>query len=85
MDVSVRAQVLAVLDRVVSERQLSLVFISHDLAVIRALCDDVAIIHQGTIVESGPSAQVWQQPSHPYTQALLRAARQAHPPASATP
>lgn len=85
LDVSVRAQVLAVLDRVVSERQLSLVFISHDLAVIRALCDDVAIIHQGTIVESGPSAQVWQQPSHPYTQALLRAARQAHPPASATP
>ncbi|WP_104197799.1 ABC transporter ATP-binding protein [Cryobacterium sp. M15] len=73
LDVSVRAQVLNLLADLVDEYQLTLVFVSHDLAVIRHLCDTVAVISDGRIVECGPTADVYDSPLHPYTQQLVSA------------
>jgi len=73
LDVSVRAQVLDLLDRLVDEYGLTLVFISHDLSVVREVCTSVAVMHQGRIVEHGPTEQVWADPQHEYTRSLLAA------------
>ncbi|TFD88908.1 ABC transporter ATP-binding protein [Cryobacterium serini] len=73
LDVSVRAQVLNLLADLVDEYQLTLVFVSHDLGVIRHLCDTVAVISDGRIVECGPTASVYDRPLHPYTQQLVSA------------
>ncbi|AKK11607.1 ATP-binding cassette domain-containing protein [Corynebacterium uterequi] len=73
LDVSVRAQVLDALNRLVDDHGLTLVFVSHDLSVVRQVCTTVAVVHDGEIVEHGPTEQVWQRPQHPYTQALLAA------------
>jgi len=71
LDVSVQAQVLALLDRVQAEHGLSLVFISHDLAVIRSMSDEIAVMKDGRVVESGPAASVLGAPRHPFTIELL--------------
>jgi oligopeptide/dipeptide ABC transporter ATP-binding protein len=73
LDVSVQAQVLAVLADLRSRLNLALLFISHDLAVVRSLCDRVAVLYLGRVVEEGPAAAVFRTPLHPYTQALLSA------------
>ena len=73
LDVSVRAQDLNLLADLVDEYQLTLVFVSHDLGVIRHLCDTVAVISDGRIVECGPTADVYVSPLHPYTQQLVSA------------
>jgi ABC-type glutathione transport system ATPase component len=73
LDVSVRAQVLNLLADLVDEYQLTLVFVSHDLGVIRHLCDTVAVISDGRIVECGPTANVYDHPLHPYTRQLVSA------------
>ncbi|TFD11866.1 ABC transporter ATP-binding protein [Cryobacterium sp. TMT1-2-2] len=73
LDVSVRAQVLNLLADLVDEYQLTLVFVSHDLGVIRHLCDTVAVISDGRIVECGPTADVYDVPLHPYTRQLVSA------------
>ena len=73
LDVSVQAQVLDLLDQVQREHSLSLLFISHDLGVIQHVSDRVAVMHHGTVVESGPAAQVFGSPENGYTQALLSA------------
>jgi oligopeptide/dipeptide ABC transporter ATP-binding protein len=73
LDLSVRAQILLLLQRVQRQRQLALVFISHDLAVVRAVAHRVAVMYLGRIVEEGPSEALFRRPGHPYTAALLSA------------
>ena len=71
LDVSVRLQILDLLNSLVEQLDLTLLFISHDLAVVRQLCTHVAVMHEGEIVEQGPIEQIWENPQHSYTQALL--------------
>lgn len=73
LDVSVRAQVLNLLEDLVQEYQLTLVFVSHDLNVVRYSCDVVAVMNSGRIVECGPADAVFASPAHPYTAELVAA------------
>ena len=73
LDVSVRAQVLNLITDLVADLGLTLVFVSHDLSVVRHVCDRVAVMHAGEIVELGTTEQVYRDPQDPYTQTLLRA------------
>ena len=73
LDVSIQAQVINLLSDLKAEMKLTMLFISHDLKVIRHICDEVAVLYLGKIVESGPVDAVFNQPSHPYTQALMSA------------
>ncbi|MFI7601901.1 dipeptide ABC transporter ATP-binding protein [Actinoplanes sp. NPDC049681] len=73
LDVTTQAQVLALLEDVRREYGLTLVFVSHDLAVLRQVADRVAVLHAGTIVELGDVAEVYERPQHPYTKELLAA------------
>ena len=73
LDVSVQAQVLAVLADMRARLGLALLFISHDLAVVRSLCERVVVMYLGRVMESGPVTHVFNAPRHPYTQALLSA------------
>nr|WP_246241899.1 ABC transporter ATP-binding protein [Flexivirga aerilata] len=79
LDLSVQAQVLNLLMRLRTRRNLSYLFISHDLAVVRYLSDQIVVLYAGRIVERGPAEIVGERPSHPYTQALLAAAPVADP------
>jgi peptide/nickel transport system ATP-binding protein len=73
LDVSVQAAVLELLDGLRRDRSTTYLFVSHDLAVVRALADRVAVLYQGRLCEIGPTAAVYSAPSHPYTEALLSA------------
>ncbi len=71
LDVTVQAQVLTLLDELRRERNLALVFITHDFGVVAQLCDRVAVMYAGRIVESGPAKEVLESPRHPYTRRLI--------------
>ncbi|HMG41664.1 MAG TPA: ABC transporter ATP-binding protein [Acidimicrobiales bacterium] len=79
LDLSVRAQVVNLLKQLQQELSLGLLFISHDMATVRYIADRVAVMHLGRIVEEGPVDQVFENPLHPYTRALLSAVPQPDP------
>lgn len=73
LDVSVQATVLQLLDKLRRERGIALLFVSHDLNVVRLLCQRIVVMYLGQVVEQGPTDAVYTAPEHPYTHALLSA------------
>jgi len=79
LDVSIRAQVLNLLNDLQEKLRLAYLFISHDLSVVQHIADDVMVMYLGRPVEQGPREQIFSEPRHPYTQALLSATPIADP------
>ena len=79
LDVSIRAQVLNLMSKLQKERGLTYLFISHDLSVMRFICDRIAVVHKGLIVEMADTETLFSHPLHPYTRALLSAIPQPNP------
>ncbi|MFM9107185.1 MAG: ABC transporter ATP-binding protein [Chloroflexota bacterium] len=73
LDVTIQAQILDILELIANDPDRAILFISHDFGVIARLCDDVAVMYRGKVVESGPVDRVLAAPEHPYTRALLGA------------
>lgn len=71
LDVSIQAQIVHLLKSIQEKLQITYLFISHNLSIVRYLCEETAVMYLGHIVEKGPSSQIYHNPAHPYTQALL--------------
>ncbi|MCX9151538.1 ABC transporter ATP-binding protein [Pseudomonas asgharzadehiana] len=71
LDVTVQAQIIALLRKLAQEQDLAILFITHNLGVVASLCDRVAVMYAGEVVESGPVGQVFKRPAHPYTLKLM--------------
>ena len=69
---TIQAQYLRLLREIQEETNLSLIFITHDFGIVAKMCDRVMVMYAGRVVESGPVRDIFNHPSHPYTQALLR-------------
>ena len=80
LDVTVQAQILKLLKEIQSRLGMAMLFITHDLGIVRKLADRVCVMNKGKIVEQGPVAQVYSAPEHPYTKALLAAEPKGEPP-----
>jgi oligopeptide/dipeptide ABC transporter ATP-binding protein len=85
LDVSIQAQILNLFAGLIAELGLSMIFISHQLSVIAHLADRVAVMYLGRIVETGPTGEVFANPRHPYTQALLTAHPEVDAPRARAP
>src|SRR2546423_692026 len=72
LDVTIQAQVLALLAELKAERGMAMIFITHNLGVVASIADRVAVMYAGDIIENAPVARLFEQPTHPYTEALLR-------------
>lgn len=79
LDVSIRAQVLNLMSRLQKERDLTILFISHDLSVMRFITDRIAVLHKGVLVELAETENLFNNPLHPYTRALLSAVPMPNP------
>jgi peptide/nickel transport system ATP-binding protein len=79
LDVSVRASVLSVFKRLVDEEDVTILYISHDLSLLRYICDRIGIMYQGELMEMGEADTVLKRPKHPYTQSLLSAVPRVDP------
>jgi oligopeptide transport system ATP-binding protein len=73
LDVSIQSQILNLLNRLVAEFELTMIFISHDLSVVKYIADRIAVMYLGRIVELGEAVEVMERPEHPYTKALISA------------
>jgi oligopeptide/dipeptide ABC transporter ATP-binding protein len=74
LDVRVQAQILELLGRLVRERDMALILITHDLGVVSSVADRIAVMYSGQVVESGPASDVFERTAHPYAHALLESA-----------
>src|SRR5690606_36281512 len=83
--VTVQDQILGLIDRLRRGREMAVVFVTHDLAVVARLCQHIAVMYAGQIIETGSTAQVLADPQHPYTRALLEASRSRTHPSNARP
>ena len=84
LDVSVQAQILNLIQELRDRRNLTVLFIAHDLSVVEYLCDEIVVLYLGRVVETGPARDVYGSPRHPYTRALLSAAPVPDPTAIRT-
>jgi peptide/nickel transport system ATP-binding protein len=73
LDASLQARIASLMRDVALDQGASLLFISHDLSVVRVIADRIAVMQSGRIVEEGPTDRVWSDPQHPYTRRLLAA------------
>jgi ABC-type glutathione transport system ATPase component len=73
LDVSIRAEILQLLDKLVRERRIAMLYITHDLLSARLLSDEILVLNKGQVVEQGPAKQVIRQPRDEYTRLLLEA------------